>query len=216
MGTTIPLFPLGTVLFPGDRAPLRIFEDRYLRLLDDLAGHPGPEKAFGIVAIRRGHEVGADRASELYEVGCLAVIEALDQDGAGVSIVVRGTRRFRIDRLVPDSTPYPRAEVTLLPEPTGSNAEVADRESAARRAFAAYVGLVGAGADLPEDDPIATSYAIAAGIRLQLADRQRLLEADSAADRLALATRLLHRERQFITRWNAVPGLPDLGGASLN
>ena len=30
---TLPLFPLGTVLLPGGRLPLQVFEPRYLCLL---------------------------------------------------------------------------------------------------------------------------------------------------------------------------------------
>jgi uncharacterized protein len=54
----LPLFPLGTVLFPGLVLPLHVFEERYRRLVRDLVTQsgdsPGP---FGVVAIRRGWEV---------------------------------------------------------------------------------------------------------------------------------------------------------------
>ena len=56
----IPLFPLGTVLVPGLVLPLHIFEPRYRRLLADLAERPEADRGFGVVAIREGHEVGAD------------------------------------------------------------------------------------------------------------------------------------------------------------
>jgi len=36
MSETLPLFPLSTVLFPGMRLPLNIFEDRYRRMIADL------------------------------------------------------------------------------------------------------------------------------------------------------------------------------------
>ena len=32
---SLPIFPLNTVLFPGEPLPLRVFEDRYLRMLRD-------------------------------------------------------------------------------------------------------------------------------------------------------------------------------------
>ena len=47
--TDLPLFPLHTVLFPGGRLPLRLFEQRYL----DMAKHCLKESApFGVCAIR--------------------------------------------------------------------------------------------------------------------------------------------------------------------
>lgn len=69
----LPLFPLGTVLFPGLPLPLHIFEERYRRLVRDLLAGPGPRQ-FGVIAIRHGHEVGAGGATELYPVGCTAVV----------------------------------------------------------------------------------------------------------------------------------------------
>lgn len=54
----IPMFPLGSVLFPHMPLPLRLFEPRYLKMLGDLLEQPDPE--FGVVLIERGHEVGGE------------------------------------------------------------------------------------------------------------------------------------------------------------
>ena len=40
MSETLPLFPLGTVLYPGLLLPLHIFEDRYRQLVRDLLDGP--------------------------------------------------------------------------------------------------------------------------------------------------------------------------------
>ena len=55
----IPLFPLGTPLFPGVVLPLQVFEPRYRRLMADLTGLPADseDRRFGVVAIRQGWEV---------------------------------------------------------------------------------------------------------------------------------------------------------------
>jgi len=50
--TVMPMFPLGTVLFPAMPLSLRIFEERYLKLLGDLISEESPE--FGVVLIERG------------------------------------------------------------------------------------------------------------------------------------------------------------------
>ncbi|HEY7880701.1 MAG TPA: LON peptidase substrate-binding domain-containing protein, partial [Streptosporangiaceae bacterium] len=73
MSETIPLFPLGTVLYPALLLPLHIFEDRYRQLVGDLLEGPEPRR-FGVIAIRRGRETGIDGVSALYEVGCAAVL----------------------------------------------------------------------------------------------------------------------------------------------
>src|SRR5665213_2195919 len=59
-GTSImPMFPLSSVLFPGAALPLRIFEDRYRHLVADVMTG---DRAFGVVLIARGSEVGGGDA----------------------------------------------------------------------------------------------------------------------------------------------------------
>ena len=50
------MFPLGSVLLPGDVLPLHVFEQRYRALIRRCLTDPEPE--FGVVLIDRGHEVG--------------------------------------------------------------------------------------------------------------------------------------------------------------
>jgi len=93
---SLPLFPLGSVLFPGGLLPLRIFEVRYLDMIRRChkAGVP-----FGVVALTQGSEVrvaGAE-AERFSAVGTLAQITALDAPQAGLlQIECLGTQRFRV------------------------------------------------------------------------------------------------------------------------
>ena len=50
----MPMFPLGLVLMPHLPLDLRIFEERYLKLLGDLLGDENPE--FGVVLNGRGED----------------------------------------------------------------------------------------------------------------------------------------------------------------
>ena len=57
MSPRLPVFPLGTVLFPGLVLPLHIFEERYRELVRHLVALPdGTPREFGVVAIRKGWE----------------------------------------------------------------------------------------------------------------------------------------------------------------
>ncbi|MEV0714863.1 LON peptidase substrate-binding domain-containing protein [Asanoa sp. NPDC050611] len=57
MTSRLPVFPLGTVLFPGLVLPLHIFEERYRDLVKHLLSRPdGDSREFGVVAIRQGWE----------------------------------------------------------------------------------------------------------------------------------------------------------------
>jgi hypothetical protein len=98
---SLPLFPLGTVLFPGGVLPLRIFEVRYLDMVSRChkAGAP-----FGVVLLTQGDEVRRPGGTEVFsQVGTLATIEELDAPRAGLMMIrAVGAQRFRItssDRL---------------------------------------------------------------------------------------------------------------------
>ncbi|UOY02881.1 LON peptidase substrate-binding domain-containing protein [Blastococcus sp. PRF04-17] len=119
MGELIPLFPLGTPLFPGVVLPLQIFEPRYRRLMHDLLDHPeaGDRRFFGVVAIRQGWEVEAVAPTEaLYDVGCAARVQAVRPQGdGGFRIVTVGGERFRLlDVVVGEDPPYLQGEVEWL------------------------------------------------------------------------------------------------------
>lgn len=93
----LPLFPLGSVLFPDGLLPLRIFEVRYLDMVRKChqAGAP-----FGVVALTQGHEVRQPGATEsFHSVGTLARIDEFSNPQPGLLMIrCRGTERFRIDQ----------------------------------------------------------------------------------------------------------------------
>ncbi|MEJ2515113.1 MAG: LON peptidase substrate-binding domain-containing protein [Gammaproteobacteria bacterium] len=87
----IPLFPLGTVLFPGGPLPLRIFEPRYV---DMVSRCMKKGSGFGVVLIREGQETGP---AQTWELGTIATIVDFDQlkDGT-LGIVALGGARFLV------------------------------------------------------------------------------------------------------------------------
>ena len=89
----LPLFPLNTVLFPGYRLDLQIFEARYLDMIGRCMKQGG---GFGVVSIVEGREVG--EAPEAFgKVGCEALIRDWQQLPNGLlGIRVEGGRRFRV------------------------------------------------------------------------------------------------------------------------
>ncbi|MCE4554564.1 LON peptidase substrate-binding domain-containing protein [Roseateles cellulosilyticus] len=99
MDTEVPLFPLRTVLFPGGWLPLRIFEPRYLDMVQRCHAQG---QAFGVVALTEGREVrqrdgDGFRAEAFHEVGTLARIEHFEREQPGLlHIRTRGTQRFRL------------------------------------------------------------------------------------------------------------------------
>jgi Lon protease-like protein len=133
MGELIPLFPLGTPLFPGVVLPLQIFEPRYRQLVHDLMALPeaGDRRFFGVVAIRQGWEVEAVAPAEaLYDIGCTARVQAVrPQPDGGFRVVTVGGERFRLlDVVVGEHPPYLQGEVEWLDEEEMAEEAAGDRE----------------------------------------------------------------------------------------
>jgi len=202
----LPLFPLGTVLFPGLVLPLHVFEERYRRLVRDLVAEPEAERRFGVVAIREGREVGSDGVRALHPVGCIARLRRVDPyDDGRFDILSTGTQRFRLDE-VDTSLPYLRGDVEIMTEPEGESPGTLARVVAS--SFDAYRRALGAtaSAELPED-PQSLSYLVAATMVLELSDKQRLLEAPDTTDRLRRELRLLRRETALLGLLPSLPGV---------
>jgi Lon protease-like protein len=209
----LPLFPLGTVLVPGLVLPLNVFEPRYRQLVADLLAVPEERRVFGVIAIREGHEVGEQGARALYPVGCTAVVREVSQtpDG-GYELVTSGAVRFRLHG-VDDAagTPYLTGLVSSLDEPDGEGADVAGLARRVGLRFAAYREQLGAEQTGLPQSPRVLSYLVTAGMLLDLADRQSLLEQPDTASRLRAALHLLGRERVLLERLRAVPSPHPLG-----
>jgi Lon protease-like protein len=211
----LPLFPLSTVLYPGAPIPLHVFEERYRQMFARVLAR---ERRFGVVAITRGREI--DLAPEFQPVGCVAEVrEVRPYPDGRMDVVATGGPRFRVDR-VTRTSPYIVAQVSLLAERAGERAEA--RAGTARELFARYqaalLALAGDHGERiePPDDPVAASYLVAAGLRVDLPDRQRLLALPSAAERLLAEIRLLRRELALLARLEASGPAPMAGPFSLN
>jgi uncharacterized protein len=194
----LPLFPLSTVLYPGLPIPLHVFEERYREMFGRILDG---DRRFGVVAIVHGHEVGG--SAVYHPVGCIAEVRDVRRYPDGrLDVVARGERRFRIDG-VAQAAPYIVAEVATLGESKGRSAS--ERIVPVTRLFNRYVTtlLEIAGedeieqVDLP-DDPVAASYLVAAGLQVDLPDKQNLLAVPSAAERLGTEAALLRRELSLL------------------
>ena len=209
MAEPLPMFPLNTVLYPGLSVPLRVFEDRYRALVHHLLREPDvTQRVFGSVAIREGYEVGDHGAQSLYRVGVRLQLTDVEAHADGTfDIVAVGRERIELERLDPTGT-FPVGHVVERPVP---EAEVP--EPVLERARAAFTAYRAALTDLRGDpyegslprDPTYLSWTLAALAPLPMSERQSLLEADDAGERLVLLTDLLRAELRAM---NVIPSLP--------
>lgn len=218
---TLPLFPLGTVLFPGLVLPLHIFEDRWRALIRHIRDLPdGTPREFGVVAIDRGLEVlppphRGITTSEVvvHEVGCVAQIRKITEHADGrFDILTVGARRFKITGFLPTPHPYPIAGVQWLPDPPADDS-ANDLAPQVIARFRDYLNVLrGTPAEELPEDAVVLSHLVAATAALTVADRQMLLSAPDAATRLRAEMKLLARETALLTSVRAVPAtLAQLG-----
>jgi Lon protease-like protein len=182
----------------------------------DLQTRREDDRAFGVVAIREGWEVGEEGVTAMYDVGTLAVVrEMVPYPDGRFDIVTNGDARFRILALAESDAPYLMAEVEWLAEDApGDDAEATILSAGVGRRFDAYRAAVAAAgaveaaqmAELPDDARI-LSYLVAVAMVLDLSDRQLLLEAATTTDRLRIEVALLARETMLMTELPSLPAV---------
>jgi Lon protease-like protein len=184
----VPIFPLGTVLFPGGALPLKIFEQRYLEMTKACLKDNQP---FGVCLIREGREVGTAAVPEA--VGCLASIEQWDMPHPGLfHLVARGGERFRIRDMQVAANHLISAAVESIPP----DAPVDAVDPLCREVLQAIVAKVGAErfpAPLRLDDATWVGYRLAEVLPLEAKFKQELLEMTDAAARLERLRALLEK-----------------------
>ena len=203
------MFPLSTVVFPGMSVPLHVFEDRYRMLVNHLLTVEDPAaRVFGTVAIREGYEVGDHGAQSVYRMGCILQLTEVDRREDGTFDIVAVARERLMLEEMQRGVDFPQGVVALVPEPeVDVPAEVLDKARATFTAFrVAMTELQGDpfSGTLPRD-PDYLAWTLSALTPLPMAERQSLLEAADATERLILVTRLLTEELRAI---NVIPSLP--------
>ncbi|MBS4100321.1 LON peptidase substrate-binding domain-containing protein [Tsukamurella paurometabola] len=185
--TELPMFPLGAVLLPGEELPLRVFEPRYRRMVEQCLATDG---RFGVVLIERGSEVGGGDVRT--DVGTVALIDRyVRRAGGEFTLLCRGVERVRVARWLPDD-PYPLAEADVWPDevqravdliPLLSKRGEAERLAARLARAEGVKPRAWPKLTLPED-PVERSYYLARALPLSDADRHRALAAAGPADRV--------------------------------
>jgi uncharacterized protein len=195
----LPMFPLGSVLFPHAVLPLHVFEPRYRALVTDCLA---ADARFGVVLIERGHEVGGGDAR--FALGTAAqIVQAGEMPDGRWGLVTVGTERLVVHEWLPDD-PYPRARVSVRPEvpPARDPSAAIDaaRSALARmHALRAELGLPAHTGDvLVSDDVTRASFEAAILSGLGPLDAQSLLDLDDPVERLERTAELVESEIEVL------------------
>lgn len=214
--TTLPAFPLSTAYLPGDIVSLRVFEDRYLAMVNKLADF---DFSFLTVLISRGAEVGGGETR--FSHGVMVRVDHLSTGPESLVLRGRSESAMTVIRWLPDD-PYPRAEVEPQAE---SGLEQRDRFDVAAtlsllaqriRTIVASMPSDGATSDRERrvstiaagrwwNDQIGDSelwrafWIVAAAIPCGALDRSHLLEPGALTERVGRLKRIVDHVSEVVT-----------------
>lgn len=197
----MPMFPLGTVLLPHMPLPLRIFEERYLKLLGDLMLSEKPE--FGVVLIQRGSEVGGGDGR--FDLGTIASVTEIGTTEQFYGLQSIGTKRFQVNAWLPDD-PYPIADIDFLPDLIWDDNLMPARvhlETKVRKllAFASEFGDLQYGADIQfSSDPMEACWQLAGVLPVGQLDQIDLLGSQSAEELLQITNEIVNGATETLSQ----------------
>lgn len=187
----IPLFPLRTVLFPEGFLPLRIFEQRYLKMVRDCASN---DSGFGVCLILEGEEaISPVRPATIGTLAAIVDWYTLEDGLLGVSAV--GADRFRVHHTERQADGLMLGRVELLPEPPLQR--VPEAYGVLTQVLARFMEKVGD--QYPGytsehlDDASWVGYRLAELLPLAAIEKQQLLELNDPIRRLQDLLQILPR-----------------------
>jgi Lon protease-like protein len=196
----LSIFPLtGTLLLPGTRLPLHIFEQRYRNMVEDALARDG---VFGMIQPIVPQQdnfprPGAENSKpELYDVGCAGYIERWEKAPDGRYLIqLQGLSRFRVKEELALERGYRRVrpDYSCFPDTTADEVQTPDR-ARLRQALEVYGGRHGLTIDLKQIDPIPDSdlvNVLGVALPFHATEKQALLEASSLEDREQVLITLL-------------------------
>ncbi|BCB28465.1 ATP-dependent protease [Sulfurimicrobium lacus] len=187
----IPLFPLNTVLFPGGKLTLKVFEPRYMEMVSACLKD---KTNFGICLIRTGQETGDPAVPE--QVGCMVEITDWDMQQLGMlDIAVLGTHRFHIEDSRTEKNGLILAQVISVAEEQPF-ALPKQHEACATvlRRIIEHLGVERFAAPLRYDDSVWVGYRLAELLPLKLSVRQNMLEMNDSLIRIEILHHFLSQQ----------------------
>jgi uncharacterized protein len=219
--TTLPLFPLNTVLFPGIPISLHIFEERYKLMIDDCIAERQP---FGVVPLQKGTaEYHPGQEIIPYSMGCSAQIAQVQPVGDGrMNITAIGQQRFQILEL--DHTqPYLMGVVETLPIIDSSTAANERSTRQLRPMVERYLNTLAEIDDntrLNEDDlpsdALQLAYLAVSLLKTSVDDKLKVLSAQNALEVVNGVIQLYRKEVALLETLSQQPELPSEGPFSMN
>ncbi|MEI6046537.1 MAG: endopeptidase La, partial [Chloroflexota bacterium] len=199
----IPILPLkDTVVFPMTVFPLAVGQERSIRLIEDLVSSGAP-RLVGLVA-QKSDDIDRAGPSDCYMVGTVAAVHKLLKvpDGT-IRLAVQGLQKIEILEYV-QTEPYLKARVRIIHDHEETGVEV---EALMRNAIALFQRLVSLVPQIPDEllmtainmeEPRQLAYLIATSVRMDLEQRQELLETPYVHVKLERLNTFLTKELEVL------------------
>lgn len=187
MPTRLSIFPLtGTILLPGLRLPLHIFEPRYRALISDALAR---DRRIAMIQPQR-----AEDGAPLYTIGCVGKIgefEALE-DGR-YNLTLEGESRFKFLRELDTATAFRQVEGELIEDDRDETLSHAQRGGFEREAreFASTQGYSVDWDSVERLDDQSLINSVSHIAPFDAASKQALLEARTLSERCELLVQLM-------------------------
>ncbi len=198
----LALIPLKeAVMFPRLSVPLVIGEDRSVKALEEVL--KSDNMAFFVAT----HEAPPSeiKKEHLYEIGTVAkILETVRQPDNSYRVFIEGLSRARLKEYLRED-PYFKVKIELLPEPEVKKTEKV--EALMYSVVNQFKEVVNMGATVPFDvllvimnitDPWQLSDLIAVNMDFKVTDKQALLEANDAEDKLNKLSQALGRQAKVL------------------
>ncbi|MGC1454742.1 MAG: endopeptidase La [Nitrospirota bacterium] len=205
----LPLLPLkDTIVYPLTVYPLVIGKEKSIKLISDVTVG---DKILGLTAQKKV-DIEVAGLTDIYTVGTMArILQMVKVPDGTLRVLVQGIERINITELS-QTEPYLKARIKAFPEKSEKSVELEALMRGVSEVFQKMVLLTPnmpeelSGAALNIEDPRQLAYLIATNIRLELQQRQEILETESVSDKLTRLMQYLNREVEVLELGRKIQG----------
>ncbi len=205
----LPLLPLkDTVVYPLTVYPLVIGKEKSIRLINDVTVG---DKILGLTAQVRS-DTDVAKPSDIHRTGTMArILQMVKAPDGTLRVLVQGIERIAIADFT-QSEPYLRAKVAARPDVSEKTVPIEGLMRGLSELFQKLVSLTPnmpeelAAAALNIEDPRQLAYLVGTNIRLDLAQRQEVLEIDPVAEKMNRLIQHLNREVEVLELGRKIQG----------
>ncbi len=205
----LPLLPLkDTVVYPLTVYPLVIGKEKSIKLINDVTVG---DKILALTAQRKT-DIEVSGVSDIYPIGTMArILQMVKVPDGTLRVLVQGIERISIEHF-PQVEPYIRARIKPMPDKIEKSVQL---EALMRGVSEVFQKMVSLTPNMPEElssaavnieEPLQLAYLIATNIRMELPQRQEILETESVFNKLNKIIHYLNREVEVLELGRKIQG----------